>query len=266
MDWNSEILQKSLAGKFFGHKLYYYPETGSTNDEACSLGIAGAPQGTVVIANAQNKGKGRMRRLWHSPANCNIYTSVILRPQMELPKTSWIPLTAGVAVAEVLDIYSPGKFKLKWPNDVLIGGKKVCGILTQMETSGDAIDFAVLGIGINVNMSREQFPRDIQEIATSLAIETGHEISRLELIISLYENLEKCYKKLMQKGFAPIREKWLKRSAMIGQTVQVIFKNETIEGEATGLDDNGSLILIAEGNKEIKVLAGDAMILKQARE
>ena len=116
-----------------------------------------------------------------------------------------------------------------------------------------------------VNLSREQFPQDIQEIATSLAVETGRKISRPELIISLYENLAKCYKQLLQKGFGPIKEKWLKLSPMIGQTVQVIFKDETTEGKATGLDDDGSLILATEGNKEIKVFAGDATIIKPAK-
>jgi len=265
MNFNEETLKKSLAGKCFGHQLYYFTETGSTNDEAFSLGLAGAPQGTVVIADSQTKGKGRMQRLWHSPKNSNIYTSVILRPPVQPSKASQIPIAAGVAVAEVLETYCPDKVRLKWPNDVLVEGKKVCGILAQMKTFADAVDFVVLGIGINVNLSREQFPRDIQEIATSLAVETGREISRLELIISLYENLEKCYKKLLQKGFGPIKEKWLELAPMIGRTVQVTFKDETLEGKATGLDDDGSLILLTEGAKEIKVSAGDATIIKRVK-
>ena len=113
-----------------------------------------------------------------------------------------ISIAAGVAVAETLNLYCPGRVWLKWPNDVLIGGKKVCGILAQMKMSESAIDFVVVGIGINVNMNYEQFPEDIQEIATSLAIETGREISRLELIISLYENLTKWYKQLLKTGSA----------------------------------------------------------------
>jgi len=263
MNLNQESIQKSLAGEFFGHKLYYFSETGSTNDEAFSLGIAGAPEGTVVIADSQNKGKGRMQRVWHSPAGANIYTSIILIPQIQLSKASQIPILAGVAVAETLNKYCPEKVHLKWPNDVLIGGKKVCGILAQIKISKEAIDFVVLGIGINVNLSREQFPQDIKEIATSLLIETGCKISRLELIISLYENLAKCYKQLQQKGFGQIKEKWLRLTPMIGQTVQVMFKDEMIEGKAAGLDEDGSLILLTDGNKEVKVSAGDATILKR---
>jgi BirA family biotin operon repressor/biotin-[acetyl-CoA-carboxylase] ligase len=263
MNLNQESIQKSLAGEFIGHKLYYFSETGSTNDEAFSLGVDGAPEGTVVIADSQNKGKGRLQRVWHSPPGTNIYTSIILRPQIQLSKASQIPIMAGVAVAETLNKYCPEKVHLKWPNDVLIGEKKICGILTQMKMKANAIDFIVLGIGINVNLSREQFAQDIKEIATSLLIETEHKISRLKLIISLYENLAKCYKQLQQEGFGRITEEWLKLTPMIGRTVQVIFKDETIEGKAAGLDEDGSLILLATGNKEVKVSAGDATILKR---
>jgi len=168
-----------------------------------------------------------------------------------------------VAVAETLSLYCPGRVCLKWPNDILIGAKKVCGILAQMKMSESAIDFVIVGIGVNVNMNYEQFPEDIQEIATSMAIETGREISRLELIISLYENLTKWYKQLQQNGFGRIKEKWLSLSSMIGKPVSVMFREETISGKAIGLDEDGSLILLTSGNDTVKVSAGDATILKR---
>ena len=143
---------------------------------------------------------------------------------------------------------------------MLLNNKKVCGILSQAKISEGKIDFIVLGIGINVNIGCNQFLEEIRDSATSLAIETGMAISRQELIISLYENLEKWYKKLLQKGFGPIKERCLKLMPMIGQTVQVVFKDETIVGKATDIDEDGALILIAKGNKEIKVSAGDATI------
>ncbi|MEN6421015.1 MAG: biotin--[acetyl-CoA-carboxylase] ligase, partial [Smithella sp.] len=197
------------------------------------------------------------------PSGANIYTSVILRPQFESDGASRIPLMAGVAVAEVLDKYSPGKIKLKWPNDILINGQKVCGILSRAQITDRKIDFIVLGIGINVNMNRNQLAVEIQNTATSLAIETGQEISRHELIIRLYENLGKWYKQLLQKGFSSVKGKWLEMTPMIGQKVQVMFKDEAIEGLATGIDDDGSLILLETDNKEIKVTAGDATIFKR---
>ena len=263
MKLNQEKLKQSLHGKFIGHKLYYYEEIGSTNDEAYRLGLAGAPEGTALIAEKQNAGKGRLQRVWHSPAGKNIYTSIILRPKIESAIAPQISILAGVAVAEVLDSYCPDRIKLKWPNDVLIDGKKVCGILSQIKIATSEVDFIVLGMGINVNISYGQFPKEICNLATSLTIETGREISRQELIISLYENLGKWYKHLMQDGFGRIKEKWLSISPMIGEPVQVMFREEAVNGKAIGLDEDGSLILLAAGNKEFKVSAGDATIVKR---
>ena len=140
-----EVLKERFAGKLFGHQIYYYSETGSTNDEAFALGIAGMPEGTVVIADSQSRGRGRLQRSWYSPSGSNIYTSVILRPEIESSKSSRIPIMAGVAVAEMLNIYCPGKIKLKWPNDVLINDKKVCGILSQAKLTGKEDRFYCTG-------------------------------------------------------------------------------------------------------------------------
>ncbi|MDP2855399.1 MAG: biotin--[acetyl-CoA-carboxylase] ligase [Smithellaceae bacterium] len=263
MKINQEDLKQNLAGKFIGHRLHYYESIGSTNEEAFRLGVQGAPEGTVLIAESQSAGKGRMQRLWYSPAGANIYTSIILRPTFETSRAPQISIAAGVAVAETIDHYCPGNAWLKWPNDVLIGGKKVCGILAQMKMSVSAIDFVVVGIGINVNLNHQEFPLDIQEIATSLAVETGREISRLELIISLYENLTKWYMTLQDYGFESVRQKWLSLSSMIGKTVSVMFREETTSGKAVGLDDDGSLIILTAGNETVKVSAGDATILKR---
>lgn len=261
MDWNLELLKKSLAGKLFGQNLYFYQEINSTNDQAYSLGMNDAPEGTAVIADSQTGGRGRLHRQWHSPAGVNIYTSVILKPEFETFRASQVPLMAGVAVAQVLDNYCPG-IKLKWPNDVMIREKKVCGILSQAKISADKINFIVLGIGINVNLDSHQFPVDILDIATSLAMETGTTISCQELIISLYENLGKCYKQLLQEGFGPIKQEWLRLAPMIGRHIKIVFKNEEIEGTAAGLDDNGSLILTTAENREIKISAGDSLIMR----
>ena len=264
MSWNSEVLEKRLSGKFIGRPLYYYPEIGSTNDEAFRLGLSGALEGTVVIADSQTKGKGRLQRVWHSPPGSNIYTSIILRPNCKPDQAPQISIAAGVAVAEIINEYCPRHVQLKWPNDVLLNKKKVCGILAQMKTSSNRIDFVVLGIGINVNIGYNQLPPDIRTIATSLAIETGREISRLELIIGLYENMAKWYKQLTERGFGTIKEKWINLAPMIGKKVQVMFHNEVIMGKALGLDDDGSLIILTVNNVTVKVSAGDATILKES--
>jgi len=263
MCWNLEALEKRLTGKFIGQQLYYYPEIGSTNDEAFRLGAAGAPEGTAVIADSQTKGRGRLQRVWHSPPGSNIYTSILLRPNFPPDQAPRISIVAGVAVAEILSQYCPGKVQLKWPNDVLLNRKKVCGILLQMKASTSDIDFVVLGMGINVNIGHNQLPLDIRTIATSLAIETGQEIDRQELIISLYENIAKWYKELTQRGFDAIKEKWLNLSPMIGQKIQVMFRDEGVSGKALGIDEDGSLIILDVNSEIVKVSAGDATIVKE---
>jgi len=263
MSLNSESLKKKLAGKMIGHRLHYYEDIGSTNDEAFRLGEEGAPEGTVLIAESQSSGKGRMQRVWYSPPGANIYTSMILRPPTGTMQVTQVPIAAGVAATETINEFCSGKASIKWPNDVLIGGKKVCGILAQMKMSGKTVDFIVVGIGINVNLAREQFPHDIQEIATSLAIEAGREISRPDLIIRLYENMAKWYRELTRNGFAGVRERWLNLSEMIGKTVSVMFQNEAVSGKAVGLDEDGSLILLTANNQNMTVSAGDATILKE---
>ena len=265
MDWNEETLKNKLAGKLIGNQVYYFSEIDSTNDAAHRLGVDGAHEGTVVIADRQIKGKGRLQREWHSPSGSNIYTSIILRPNLEPDRAPQISILAGVAVAETLDKYCRGQVKLKWPNDVLLKGKKVCGILAQMKTSASRVDFIILGIGINVNIDYNQLPQDIKNTATSLAIETGSKISRQELIIGLYENLAKWYKKLMEGGFDAVKEKWLSLVPMIGQKVQIMSGNEVLSGKALGLDERGALLLLTAEDRRIKISAGDAAILKETQ-
>ncbi len=262
MKLSEELLKEKLAGQFIGDPLYYYDEIGSTNDEAFRLGLAGAPEGTVLIADQQSAGRGRMQRIWHSPPGANIYTSIILRPSFDPLRAGQISIAAGVAVAETLNSICKGNAALKWPNDVLIAGKKVCGILAQMKMTNRTVDFVVVGIGINVNITMDQFPKDIREIATSMAIETGQEISRLNLIIRLYENMAKWYKDLCRNGIGSVKERWLGLSPMIGQTVSVSFGEEKASGKALGLCDDGSLMLETPGKAILMVSAGDTTILK----
>jgi BirA family biotin operon repressor/biotin-[acetyl-CoA-carboxylase] ligase len=265
MDYAIQLLENKLAGKLIGHKIHFYQEIGSTNDEAFDLAAAGSPEGTVVIADSQTKGKGRLQRVWHSPAGSNIYTSIILRPYLEPQSAPQISILAGVAVAEIMDNFCPGMVNLKWPNDILLKGKKVCGILAQMKTSASRVDFIILGIGINININYNQLPQDIKNTATSLSIETGRNISRQELIIGLYENLAKWYKKLIADGFSAVKEKWLSMAPMIGKRVQIMSGDEVISGKALGIDEQGSLLLLTAEDRKIKISAGDVTILKETQ-
>ncbi len=265
MAYDVQLLENKLAGSLIGHKIHFYPGIGSTNDKAFDLATAGSPEGTVVIADSQTEGRGRLRRVWHSPAGSNIYTSIILRPNLEPARAPQISILAGVAIAEIMDNFCPGMVNLKWPNDVLVQGKKVCGILAQMKTSTSRVDFIILGIGINININYNQLPQDIKNTATSLAIETGRNISRQELIIGLYENLTKWYKKLIIDGFSTVKGKWLSMAPMIGKRVQIISGDKVVSGKALGIDEQGSLLLLTAENRRIKIFAGDATILKETQ-
>lgn len=262
MKFDLNEINQRLKKNLIGRDVHYYNDIESTNDVAFSLGIAGTPEGAVVIADSQRKGKGRFQRLWYSPPAVNIYTSIILRPEIRLANASQIPIFAGVAVAEVVEQYCPGSIRLKWPNDILLDGKKLSGILSQLKTKGNKVDFIVLGIGINVNMKYEQLPEDIRDDAISLSMKTGAQVSRQELLFSVYENLEKWYKKLMLDGFEAVKAKWLSLSFMTGENVKVSFLGETFRGVVKGIDDSGSLMIRNDNNEIILVSAGEATILK----
>lgn len=263
MPYHLKWIRENLKGNRLGRHIIYHPSTMSTNEDAFLLATNGEAEGTVVLADSQTEGKGRIQRKWYSPPGKNIYCSVILRPAMALQEASQIPLCAGVAVAEALQTYSSKNIDLKWPNDVLCNDKKVCGILSQLKVSRNKIDFIILGIGINVNMRNEDFPEEIRSKATSILVETGCLVQRGKLLIILFKNLAKWYKKLLQDGFVPVKNEWLKRSTMIGKIVKVSCFGELIEGEAQDIDESGSLILMDEQRKKVAVIAGDASIFRE---
>ena len=186
-----QIIQ-SLRTQYIGKELIYFESTDSTNLQASLLGKKGSENGTLVITDRQTQGKGRMGREWISPAYSNLYFSVLLRPSIVPQTASWIPLVAGVALAKGIHAYTGLSPRIKWPNDLLINGKKAGGILIELHIEGDRISRLVLGIGINVNMTR--FPEEIAPIATSLKKELGHPIHREPLLVQLSKRSKKSSK------------------------------------------------------------------------
>jgi len=261
MNFNEKNLKTALSRMMIGKTLYFFPETGSTNTLAFRLAEEGASEGTVVIADCQTEGRGRMRRKWLSPPGSNLYTSIILRPEMGPALASLITITAGVAVAELLSSYCPGVVHLKWPNDVLINGRKVCGILASAMTNGKRTKFVVLGIGLNINMKKEDMPPDLRDFVTSLREETGGDLSRLFVAVKLFEQMGKFYHIFLNEGFAPIRDLWHDYSGVMNKYVEVACGEEVIGGRAAGVDETGALILIDGDGKKRRVIAGDALLL-----
>jgi BirA family transcriptional regulator, biotin operon repressor / biotin---[acetyl-CoA-carboxylase] ligase len=264
MDFNDKSLADRLLGKTIGNNIHFFPEVESTNDVLFRLACDGAPHGTVVIAECQTNGKGRLNRQWQSPPGCNIYASIALRPPIEPVYAPQITLMTGVAVAELLSGYCNGAVTLKWPNDVQIGGKKVCGILAEMSvSSGDNVDFVVVGIGINVNIRKNDFDESIRDTATSVAEEVGEYISRLDLAAKLFNGFDNLYTRLLTSGFGSIKDAWLSYCNMVGKHARVIFRNDTESGKVLGIDDFGALMISDDSGAIRRVMAGDASVAKE---
>lgn len=263
MRLDADALRSGLAGKRIGWPLHCFETVDSTNRVAMRLAREGAAEGTAVLADGQTDGKGRLRRGWQSPPGCNLYLSVILRPALAVPEISRITLLAGVAAAETIASACPqGGVGIKWPNDVRIRGRKACGILAETSPAGGS-QVVVLGIGMNVNIRRRDFDPGHRNSATSLLEETGKVQSREALACLLCGRLHQWYATFMGEGFPPVREAWMQRSDMTGKRVRVLFRNEVKEGTATGIDLDGALILAGPQGEILRIVAGDATILKE---
>jgi len=256
------LLTERLRGCKTGFPLYYFENVDSTNAVAMRLAQEGAAEGTMVLADLQTAGRGRLQRVWQSPAGCNLYFSVILRPEIALAKAVQITFLAGAAVADTIAPFCPDGIEIKWPNDVLIRSRKVCGILSELRTKNGGMT-AIVGIGINVNMKRDDFAPEYRQIATSLLEETGRRHSREDVLCSFCTNFQRWYELFLSEGFGPIRQAWLSRTKMVGKNVRILFDTEIKEGVVSGLDEDGALLLAGATGAVERIIAGDATIIKE---
>ena len=261
MQIDAKVLQSRLAARRIGSLLHYRETVDSTNLVALRLAQEGAAEGTVVLADCQTAGRGRLNRGWQSPPGCNLYLSVILRPAIAPPDASRITLVAGVAVAEAIASVCATGVGIKWPNDILIRDRKVCGILTEMRTAGGE-GTVIVGIGLNVNIRKVDFDPGHCDTATSLREETGRNHSREDMFVLLCERLEQWYEIFLHEGFAPVREEWLARSEMAGKHVRILFRDEVQEGVVEGIDRDGALLIADRRGEVRRITAGDATIMK----
>jgi len=242
-----------------GRSVIYLPATDSTNLQARRLAEKGAAEGTVVIAEEQTGGRGRMGRSWVSPPGVNLYLSVVLRPSIGPSRAAQITLLSSLAVAEAIERCCNLAASVKWPNDVLLGGKKVAGLLGEIAATMTGIQFIVLGIGLNVNMGWEHFPERLLYPATSIAIEKGKKTPRLPLAVDLLGRLDFYYGIFLKEGFASIQNRWQERCAMMGRLIEVDCGSGILRGEAIALDEEGALLLrLANGRME-RLLSGDVI-------
>ncbi|WP_407407135.1 biotin--[acetyl-CoA-carboxylase] ligase [Peribacillus sp.] len=238
----SEI-QFGLETKALGKMIHYQESVESTQKIAHQLANEGAEEGTLVIAEEQVSGKGRLMRSWHSPKFSGIWMSLILRPKIPLHQAPQLTLLAAVAVAQAIEDVTELQPQIKWPNDLLINRKKVTGILTEMQAESDRIHSVIIGIGMNINQQKEDFPEDLQEKASSLSIESGVKISRAKVIQRVLLRLEDLYTLYLQEGFMPIKLLWESYAISLGQILKASTVNDTIVGKALGITDAGVLLL-----------------------
>jgi BirA family biotin operon repressor/biotin-[acetyl-CoA-carboxylase] ligase len=246
-----------LRTKWLGKAIHHFDTLDSTNARAYQLALNGAEEGEVVIAESQQKGKGRLGRQWFSPPFLNLYLSVILRPPIPPHQASLMTLMAAVATADAIRQLS-GLFPLiKWPNDILLRDRKVAGLLNEIHSEIDRIHFVILGIGVNLNMDESMFSEEIRAAATSLRIEMGRTISRKVFLQILLEELERWYSIFIHEGSAAILEAWRNRAQIKGRRVNVTSFGEALTGVAIDVDSDGALILETGDEGRRRVVAGD---------
>ena len=258
----SEIKWK-LKTKVFGRSVISYRCVDSTNIIAYELAEKGMKEGTVILADEQVKGKGRHGRHWSSPSKGGIYMSCILRPSIAPNEISRITLLAAIAVAQAIREITSLEVTIKWPNDIMMNGKKLCGILTEMKAEQDSVDFVVLGIGINVNVPVKQLPKGAASIKEELHRRGGKiNLSRVELTKKVLERLEEYYNLMKGEGFEPIIDIWKDLSVMIGSRVKVTLRGKTFEALAHNIDPDGALVVRTESGVLEKISSGDVVMIR----
>ena len=247
-----------LKTKWLGQKIHHYHQIDSTNKEAKKLAANGEREGTVVIAEEQLAGRGRSGRTWFAPQT-GIWMSVILRPPISPADASKITLIAGLAVCEGIKAVTGLPAQIKWPNDIVLHNKKVCGILTEMSAEMEKVNYIILGIGINVNIS--SFPEDIKNMATSLKIEGGKDYDRKEIVKAILTNLEKYYEAYLNKqDLENLIEKYKSYCLTLGKEVKIIHRNEEFIGKAIDLTEEGELMVEKHDGQVITVFSGEVSV------
>ena len=254
-------VQRRLFTKYIGKEVYYFPELKSTNIMAKEKALHRAEEineGTLIIAERQSAGKGRLGREWFSPAG-GIWLSIILYPQLPPSYIPRITLMTAVAVVKAIKMCTQIESQIKWPNDILINKKKVCGILTEMSAELDIINWIVVGIGINVNIDHREFPEDIHENTISLKEVLGKVVLRVKLVQIFLQEFEKYYESLKRREFSSILKEWKLYSHTLGRKIRVDMGKRIVTGEAVNINEEGALILKKEDGELIKIISGTVL-------
>lgn len=228
-------------------------ETASTNDVARTQGRQGVPAGFVVAASRQTRGRGRLGRAWESPPNCGLYVSILLRPDLTMAEAGRLTILSSVAAMDAVEAVTGLRPRIKWPNDLMLDGRKLAGLLIETEPAGARLAFAVVGIGINVNHEADDFSPEVRKLATSLRIATGKSYRRADVLVALL----RAFERRLKSSFAEVRETWEASSLTLGQQVALTTARGVKHGQALGLDESGALLLRGNSGEIEAVTAGD---------
>jgi BirA family biotin operon repressor/biotin-[acetyl-CoA-carboxylase] ligase len=260
---HADDLLASLSGTpTIGRDIRVFEETTSTNDVADKLGRDGVKEGVVVLAEKQTKGRGRLGRNWVSLRGKGLWFSVLLRPPLPPQSATRITIASATAMVRALRASTGLACEVKWPNDLLIHGKKLCGILTEMAAELESIKHVVLGIGLNVNFDSNDFPPEIRQIATSLKIETGRAFRRCEIAAAILRELDMDYRRILKGDFESIANEWEAACTTIGHNIEIASGNRVIAGRAESLDSEGALLLRTEHGRLERIIGGDVTLKK----
>ena len=251
-----DMLKQRLKGSLFGKRIFHFFRTDSTNRVALELGHAGEPEGAVVLAEEQTAGRGRGGRAWHSERATGIYVTLLLRPKLAPVQAPLLTMMAGLSAHSAVQALTGLEVDLKWPNDLLVRGRKLGGILTEMHAEPGQIRFVIVGIGLNVN--QEKFPGELANLATSLRAETGKPQSRMELLVRLLHEFESDYNRFLREGVATVVARFESVSSYArGKRVRVTNGTESYVGTTAGLGPEGLLQVERDGGQLMTVIAGD---------
>jgi len=255
------VILAGLRSNTMGRRVFAYKSIGSTNDTAKRLAESDSPEGTIVIAEKQTKGRGRLGRSWHSPQNKGLYISLILRPHIAVENMSALSLVAALSVCRTIENLTELEPRIKWPNDCLIGAKKIAGILIEISAEPGRVSYAVLGMGLNINATPRDFSAKFRKKTTSLFIETGEKTCRSVLLKEFLVEFEKSYRKFCRYGLSSIANEIIKRSSVIGREIEFRLEGKKYIGVAMGYDEAGGLRVKIGGG--VKVLTAGEVSLRK---
>jgi BirA family biotin operon repressor/biotin-[acetyl-CoA-carboxylase] ligase len=261
--FTKEEIDAVFKGEIIGKEIVFLDTVTSTNDVAIELAAQRKnPEGIVVIADTQTKGRGRFGRVWVSPPGVNLYFTVLLNPPFSSKEAPILTLITAVAVVTAIRRHTGLNAEIKWPNDILINGKKTGGILLELKSAGNMINLLVIGIGVNVNMSLDELPEDIRAPATSLGVESGKFFNRIQLLGKIFKGLERTYKILLKGDKEALINDWIRLNSTLRNKVTVKNHKRIISGIAENINNNGELIIRLPSGETETVTAGEVTILK----